>query len=567
MILVASVAGVRAATSSVTLTAARQIGGSGHAGLYAWGTATFSDGSILVGDYLNYQVVHYAKDGTFLGTLVPRSSAHGAPYGLAVDTRNDNFYMGDVDSGAKVDKYDSSGHLLLTFGGPKEFVYPSYIAVSSAGLVAVADARGNKVAIHDSSGNLVRTFGSPGSAPGQFQTPRGIAFDGQDRLFVIDTNNHRVQVFDLNGNFLFSWNVPSGSYRGLAIDKTNGWLYLVQDSSSLVFKYDLSGNLLTQWGGFGSGNGQFIGGGRDVTVDGDGNVWVGDMPDFRIQKFTSGGAFLLVEPNPAVPPPAGGFNQPDDVALDAAGDIFVIDTYNWRVEKFAPDGTFLLQWGNRGPGQFGFNYPRGIAVDRNDGSVIVADTDGASLQKYTNTGAFLWSVSNTVKARSLVVGPDGRIYVADGQHQKVVVFSSAGAQLSTFGSNGTGNGQFLSDDGIAIDSDGSLWVSDSMRKIVQHFSNSGSYLGQFGSAGSSDSTFAAPAGIAVDASFVYVADRAANKIKVWTKAGTFVAVFGGGGSSLGQLSTPQGLTLGPDGHIYVSESQNERVQDFAVQTS
>src|SRR5687767_3791735 len=50
-----------AATAPV---AVRIVGGSGHAGLYGWGAATLSDGSVLISDYWNYRVQHYNKDGT-----------------------------------------------------------------------------------------------------------------------------------------------------------------------------------------------------------------------------------------------------------------------------------------------------------------------------------------------------------------------------------------------------------------------------------------------------------------------------------------------------------------------
>ena len=58
------------AGAATTVTPVRIIGGSGHAGLYGWGAATLNDGSVLIGDYWNFRIQHYAKDGTFLGTLV-----------------------------------------------------------------------------------------------------------------------------------------------------------------------------------------------------------------------------------------------------------------------------------------------------------------------------------------------------------------------------------------------------------------------------------------------------------------------------------------------------------------
>jgi sugar lactone lactonase YvrE len=70
-----------------------------------------------------------------------------------------------------------------------------------------------------------------------------------------------------------------------------------------------------------------------VTVDGQGNVWVGDMPGFRAQVFSPSGQFLFQVPASGGEPPEGGFNQPRGVSVDAQGNVFVTDTHNWRVQK------------------------------------------------------------------------------------------------------------------------------------------------------------------------------------------------------------------------------------------
>src|SRR5256885_34166 len=130
------------------ITPVRQIGGSGHAGLYGWGAATLPDGSVLIGDYWNYRIVHYAKDGTPLGTVVAPASTHKDPYGIGVDPTNGDIYFGDVDGAATVDKYSADGRFLLQFGakgtGPNHFVYPSRVAVATDRTVYVADSLGRR---------------------------------------------------------------------------------------------------------------------------------------------------------------------------------------------------------------------------------------------------------------------------------------------------------------------------------------------------------------------------------------------------------------------------------------
>ena len=66
---------------------------------------------------------------------------------------------------------------------------------------------------------------------------------------------------------------------------------------------------------------------------------------------------------------AGGqFDRPEGIAVDGNGDVYVADTWNHRIQKFTADGTYLTQWGRGGSGEGQFNYPAGIAISEN-GSV------------------------------------------------------------------------------------------------------------------------------------------------------------------------------------------------------
>lgn len=552
-----------AAAPTVQLTPVRIVGGPGHAGLYGWGAATMSDGSVLFGDYWNYRVQHYATDGTLLGTAVPRDGNHQAPFGIAVDLRDDSIYVSDTDGGRNIDKYDRNGNYLFSFGSQQIFKYPSWLAVDSTGRVAVGDSTGNKVVVFNDQGTKLYQFGTSGTAAGQFKDPRGMAFDANGNLYVADLGNQRIEVFAVGASsatFLRQWSVVGGDFRGLAVDDQNGWVYLVNSGKGMINKFDLQGNPLLSWGGFGTAPGKFLDGGRGITVDGDSNVWVGDMPNFRAQKFSPTGQYLLQAPNPPAPPPPGGFNMPGSVALDAAGNIFVMDTFNWRVQKLAPSGAFIKQWGRRGGATvpYAFQYPHGIAVDTQDGSVVVADTDNTAIKKYTNDGTFLWTTTG-VKCFAVDVALSGTIYAADFQQNVVKVLSPSGVLVSTFGAGSLSNPR-----GLGVDADGSVWVTSRNSGTVSHFSAGGTILGQFGSKGSAIDQLDQAADIVTDTDRVFVADQSANLIKVWSKAGVFLGAFGGGGSGLGRMFGPEGLEMTPDGRLYVAEATGERIQEFAV---
>src|SRR5947207_9255526 len=106
-------------TLGPTPAAVRLVGGPGHAEMYGWGATTLLDGSVLIGDYWNFRVRHFAKDGTLLGDFINNPGfapgQHQAPYGLGVDPVTGDVYMADTDR-YKIDKYSPTGQFLLEFG-------------------------------------------------------------------------------------------------------------------------------------------------------------------------------------------------------------------------------------------------------------------------------------------------------------------------------------------------------------------------------------------------------------------------------------------------------------------
>ncbi len=568
----------------VTPTPLSTIGGPAHAGLYGWGAATQKDGSVLIGDYWNLRVTHYATNGTLLGPIID-TQPH-APYGLAVDPTTGNVYVCEADV-PQVNVYNSSGGFLYSFGphgtGANQFLYPAFVAINSSGVAYITDPWAHVVKAFQKNASGPPTqifqFGSLGSGSGQFRMPHGIAVDSQGHVWVADEGNYRVQVFDSTGHFLFKVGSQGsgpgqivGDMRGVTADLAHKWIYVVDARGGFVDKFNESGTFMLRFGSIGTGNGQFEDGGRGVTVDGSGNVWVGDLGNFRAQVFSSAGQFLFAVPAVPAPPPVGGFNGPRGVAVDAAGNVFVTDTYNERIEKFDSSGKFVMAWGMRGSGPYHFNYPRLISADLRNGDVVLADTDSNAISKYSNAGVFKWTVGGIGNGPGqfrtpygVDVGPDGTIYVADSNNFRVVILDQNGKFKLAFGTQGNGAGQFRFPRGIDVDVDGSIWVADSGRNNVQHFSSTGGFLGSFGSLGSGAGQMNNPFGVDTNGTYVWVADTVNDRVEQWTKAGTFVQSFGGSGSGVGKMNKPQGLVLGPSGNLYVDEQDNARISIWKVQ--
>ncbi len=277
---------------------------------------------------------------------------------------------------------------------------------------------------------------------------------------------------------------------------------------------------LQEWGGFGSGPGQFKGP-FGVAADPSGNVYVVDTGNDRVQKFSGAGAFLDDWGN------SGGESSlfaPAGIAVDPAGFTYVADRGNDRIQKFTVDGVFVTEWGTTGQNDLQFVEPEGIAVDT-AGYVYVADTGNNRVSKFTSDGTFSRDWGQPGNGTGQFLGPNaiavdagGNVYVSDAGNHRVQKFDSIGGFLDEFGGAGTGPGQFGFPTGLAVDSAGTVYVSDHEANRVQAFDSSGGFLSHWGSEGTGPGQFHGPVGIAAAGGKIFVADTGNNRIQVFDPA-------------------------------------------------
>lgn len=141
-------------------------------------------------------------------------------------------------------------------------------------------------------------------------------------------------------------------------------------------------------------------------------------------------------------------------------------------------------------------------------------------ETYLPTAA--WNGSGTETGQfdqphGIAVGPDGTVYVADTDNNRVQAFGPSGAYVRAWGTNGTGNGQFRSPYGIAAGPDGTVYVADTTNSRIQRFSPDGTYLGQWDGSSSVAGRFSVPTAVAVNpAGTVYVADLRNHRVVRFT---------------------------------------------------
>ncbi|HLV87740.1 MAG TPA: SMP-30/gluconolactonase/LRE family protein [Candidatus Sulfotelmatobacter sp.] len=228
---------------------------------------------------------------------------------------------------------------------PFQLIRPYGVAVDSKGLIYASDQRVDAIFIFDAEHkDHVELIGNGKQA--HFGELSGLATDDNDRLFAVDTGLRRVDVFkpgthELEASFGADVLVrPSG----IAIDTENRFVYVVDTQSDVVDVFDADTfKLLRKIG-------------------------------------TPGKKHTLTSP--------GNFSLPVGVAVDHDGNVYVTDTFNNRVEVFDPDGGFISTFGKNGDGPADFERPKGIAVD-GDGHIWVADSAQDRVKVFNQEGQLL----------------------------------------------------------------------------------------------------------------------------------------------------------------------------------
>jgi uncharacterized protein (TIGR03663 family) len=256
--------------------------------------------------------------------------------------------------------------------------------------------------------------------------------------------------------------------KGLAMDG-QGNVYVADSQNHRIQVFDGSGVLLRQWGQEGSGPGQFLEP-WGLDVDAEGNVYVADTWNHRIQVFDAQGNYVRswgTFGQTGVPGDGELLYGPRDVAVDGDGNVYVSDTGNKRVVKYGPDGVMLFAVGGAGSETGRLEEPVGLAV-RSDGTLFVADTWNHRIQAFSADGTFVrswdvyaWESMSVVNKPFLALDADGHVYATDPEGYRVLVFSDDGTLLDVWGQFGTDLSSMQLPTGIVVDGSGRVLVCDS----------------------------------------------------------------------------------------------------------
>lgn len=587
----------------------------------AYSVDVATDGQVYVMDRLNHRIQRFRPDGTYVNKVGARGTQPAtfswpealtvAPSGTvwAVDTRGDRIeaFPADLATSPTVKSYGNTGSAL------GEFSYPEGADTDSSGVVYVADTRNNRIQTFDPATSAYAAFGSLGSGPGQFNRPMGVAVTS-DAVYVADTENDRVQKLTRSGAPVASFSTGLNGPEGLEVAPDGTvWVADTQNSRLVHLSADLK-DLGDGFGSLGTGNAQFFNP-HDLAFGND-QMYVADTYNNRVQVYSyeggstpppfeptyasqisapgghapvypagvavtddgtwfaadSGGS-RVVTIDPATgdvsPVASTGLTDPRDLEVDLATptSLWVTDTGGNRLVKMSRTGTQQATL-------TGLNQPYGLTND-ND-RVYAANTYGNNVRAYDKaTNAVSWTQNSCSgkafsRPRDVGLAGNGQLLVADTDNDRIVVLNPAnGNCVSTFGTRGTGAGQFKSPRSVTSDGAGGVWVADALNYRVQHLTMTGASLGAtpVNAYGDAPSQFRSPHCVTriPGTSRVAVCDTFNFRVSVFDGAGSspnLVSTVGGTKPVAGGFNRPFGLAYGPGGELYVADWFNHRIEKF-----
>ena len=166
-----------------------------------------------------------------------------------------------------------------------------------------------------------------------------------------------------------------------------------------------------------------------------------------------------------------------------------------------------------------------------------------------------------ISPQHIAIDKDGTIYVVDRGNRRVHVMTPDGRTLRTFGEEKSGKSYLDEPTGIAL-YENYVYVSDAGKDVIFIFTKDGRFITQFGRPGSGPKEFDDPAGLTVHLRTLYVSDRGNHRVQVFSTDGIYLGSFGEKGEKEGQLREPSDVAVDYRGYVYVADYGNSRIQVF-----
>ncbi len=524
------------------------------------------EGNIYVADWLNARVVKLSPDGKLV-----TSWSDDSPWGLAFDrkgllyvaSRNAHVINVYTPKGKLLGSWPVENDLGAGFT-----FNPQDIAIDEEGMVYVlVNIRDNSVSqtvdmrvqVYQRNGTFVEQWGSMGSGTGQFAGPWDdpeqllVVEEGRSRfVYVPNTGKSEVLKFDVHGNLVSTWRLDTEMQRpeGVTVDPW-GYIYIADSDGKDILRWDPSGEPLGTWVATDPNATTWTING--ITILGK-SLFVVYHDDF-VTRFTLNGKPLVTWGSAGKQ--NGAFDSPLGVELDGNGNLYVADVGNNRVQIFDENGVLKQVWGSTVLG----SGVSDVVIDPAGRIFVLA---GASIRKMSAAGVLLDTIPLSMTGTRVATDASGRLYVTSQGSNKVQKIDPADHfVIAEWDGTQGGGSAFNGPVGIDVDANGIVYVAEMYANRVQRFDTNGNYVDTWGTSGLGLGQFQGPQAVDVDAQGrVYVTEWNNNRAQVFGPDGTALAIIGERGVSAGQMARPRGIVVAPDGTVFLADTSRNRIQKF-----
>lgn len=263
----------------------------------------------------------------------------------------------------------------------------------------------------------------------------------------------------------------------------------------------------------------------------------------------------------------GQFNQPRGVAADANGNIYVTDTGNNRLQKFSPTGKLLVFNGGFGWGKNQFQYPVDVFV-YNSLDIYIADYENNRIERYDKDLNWLtsyysnpnWETNYQFEfPNSVCLGLHGNFFVVDSQNDRIIKLNVAFEPEISFGGYDWGEGALEEGSDVFVSLNDNIYVTDTAAHKILVYDYFGNYTFAIGG-----DMLAAPKGLCADEmENIFVADAKSCRIFAFDQTGRPILELGAPGEKMGAFAEPADVAVMRN-RLYVADTQNNRIQVFEL---
>lgn len=469
---------------------------------------------------------------------------------------------------------------------------PRGVAINPDGTqVFVADTYNNRIQILDITGEEITYAATIGQFDGNsFDAPVQLDFDSVGRLYVTESRAEQVQRCTKNGAAWICSSFVTGllGQPGIAIDQDH--VLIADEANQRALNCSISGectNLFGEEGVKGTDNNHFDSL-FDIAVDSQGNYYLADALNDRIQKYNAAGVYQTTFGVTGIPyaPDQTRLNKPWGLAATADGGLIVVENTGYRAIKLNAAGEQQWTFGQAGvydrdpENNLGSWWagPEGSPAVDSSGNIYIPDTGKDRILELNSNGGKVRFISESGDGETQFNCPTavaiskatGEIAVSDKCHNRVMIYSSTWdlkTQIGVTNVAGDDDAHLTDVNGLAYGPDGALYFSDSALHHVQKCTRYGdnyscsTFVGETNQAGDDLFHFNGPHNIAFDSQGnLFVVDTWNARVQVFDTTGAYLSTIGGPwGIRIGEMREPYGITIDANDNIFIADSRNQRV--------